>query len=280
MPKAKKAKKSTTTPKKLTKTKEKKVLKNIHVDFWVSALHGAEIGIRQKEQWQSKSRAFSKDMEIFGNFSINGKKIGFFAIREDEWNKNNRLVIRLFKESENSLSWLGSIEETVATSLAHSLGANEVLPSFVVLQGKGKQIHPLEKVNTKVVTQHKMGEVYTFFLETKKNHVEILELKEKRLSIGCDYEVNDHSTGEKLAFIDSKKFNIGGKVVIDIYSPRFAENDEFINILIAFSTSLKYHDDINKKIEDLMKQVKSGKLIKVSHTELELFKNPRRVRSA
>ena len=280
MAKAKKKNNSTSDPNKIQNTNEKKVLKQVSVDYWITALHGAEIGIRQREQWQSKSRAFTKDMEIFGDFSINGEKIGFFGIREDEWKDNERLVIRLFKETENSLSWLSSIELSITTSLAHSLGANEVLPSYVVLQGKGKKMHPLEKVNTKLLTQHKLGEVFVFFLETKRGIVDILEIKEKRLTIGCDYEVNDHSTGEVLAFIDSKKFNIGGKVIIEIYNSKFVDNEEFINILIAFSASLRYHDDINKNLENLMKHVRSGKPLKISHTELELFKNPRRIRSA
>ncbi|NHI94030.1 MAG: hypothetical protein EAX96_16190 [Candidatus Lokiarchaeota archaeon] len=260
-------------------SKKRKALKTINVDFWITALHGAEIGIRQQEQWQSKSRAFSKDMEIIGDFSINSQKMGFFAIREDEWKNNDRLVIRLFKENDKSLTWLSSIEECVSLSLAHSLGANEILPSYLVIQGKGKEMFPLEKVNTKLLTQHKMGEVFVFFLEKKKGLVDILEFKEKRFTIGCDYEVNNHSTGEMIAFIDSKKFNIGGKVEIEIYDPTYAEIEEFINIIVVFAASLKYHDEINKKLESLMKEVKSGHPIKVSHHEMELFRNPRRVRS-
>ena len=259
------------------KTNENVAIKKVKVDFWATEIHGEEIGIRQQAQWQSKSRAFSKDMEIFGNFFIDGKKIGFFGIREEEWKKRDRLVIKLFKETGKSLNWLASIEQVNSLSLAHSLGANEVLPSFVIIQGKGKLMFPLEKVNTKLLTQHKMGEVFVFFLETKKGIVNILEIKEKRLTIGCDYEINDHSTGEKIAFIDSKKFNIGGKVDIEIYHPKYAKNNEFIYILISFAASLKYHDKINEKLEKLMKQVKSGTPLKVSGKELALFKNPRRV---
>ena len=263
--------------KKKTKPKPKRpLIKSIEVDFRITGLHGDEIGIRQQEQWQSKSRAFSKDMEIFGEFKYNGEKEGFFGIRQNEWEKNSRLIIKLFKETEKSLSWVSSIEERNALSIAKSLGANEILPSFIVIHGKGTQMFPIEKVNTKLVTQGKMGEVFVFFINAKKG-VNVLEFKEKRLTIGCDYEVNNHSTGEKVAFIDSKKFNVGGKVDIEIYNPEFAANDEFITIITAFATTLKYHDDINKKIEYLMKLVKEGSTLKVSHNEMELYKNPRRV---
>ena len=264
--------------KKVSKTKKpKSLVKKIDVDFWATGLHGAEIGIRQQEQWQSKSRAFSKDMEIFGEYKFNGKKEGFFGIRKKEWDDNNRLVIKLFRETEKSLSWISSIEERNALSIAKSLGANEVLPSFIVIQGKGKQMFPLEKVNTKLVTQGKMGEIYVFFINVKKEGVEVLEFKEKRLTWGCDYEVNNHSTGEMVAFIDSKKFNVGGKVVIEIFNPEFASNIEFITIITAFATTLKFHDEINRKIEYLMKLVKEGSKLKVSHKEMELYKNPRRI---
>jgi len=268
MTKAKKKKKST--------KKLKSLVKKIEVDFWSTGLHGAEIGIRQQEQWQSKSRAFSKDMEIFGEYKFNGKKEGFFGIRKKEWEENNRLIIKLFRETAKSLSWISSIEERNALSVTKSLGANEVLPSFIVIQGKGKQMFPVEKVNTKLVTQGKMGEVYVFFISVEKG-VEVLEFKEKRLTWGCDYEVNNHSTGEMVAFIDSKKFNVGGKVVLEIFNPEFAGNDEFVTIITAFATTLKYHDDINKKIEFLMKLVKDGSKLSVSHNEMQLYKNPRRV---
>ncbi len=254
----------------------KNLIKKIDVDFWATSLHGAEIGIRQQAQWQSKSRAFSKDMEIIGEFKYNGEKEGFFGIRQKEWEDNNRLIIKLFKESENSLNWLSSIEERNALTIAKSLGANEILPSYIIIQGKGQQMLPVEKVNTKFVTQGKMGEVYVFFINVSKG-VEVLEFKEKRLTWGCDYEVNNHSTGEMVAFIDSKKFNVGGKVVIDIYKPEFAENEEFIAVITSFATTLKYHDEINKKIENLMKLVKSGSKLSVSHEEMRLYRNPRRV---
>ena len=269
MAKAKKTKSESVT--------SKNIIKKIDVDFWATGLHGAEIGIRQQEQWQSKSRAFSKDMEIFGEYKYNGKKEGFFGIRKKEWEDNNRLIVKLFKETEKSLSWISSIEERNALSVTKSLGANEVLPSFIVIQGKGKQMFPVEKVNTKLVTQGKMGEVYVFFINVKKGEIEVLEFKEKRLTWGCDYEVNNHSTGEMVAFIDSKKFNVGGKVVIEIFNPEFAGNDEFITIITAFATTLKFHDDIIKKIEFLMKLVQGGSKLSVSHNEMELYKNPRRV---
>ena len=234
----------TKAKKKKSKTrKPKNIIKKIEVDFWSTGLHGAEIGIRQQEQWQSKSRAFSKDMEIFGEYKYNGKKEGFFGIRKKEWEENSRLIVKLFKETAKSLSWISSIEERNALSVTKSLGANEVLPSFIIIQGKGKQMFPLEKVNTKLVTQGKMGEVYVFFINaTTKKRVEVMEFKEKRLTWGCDYDVNNHSTGEMVAFIDSKKFNVGGKVVIEIFNPEFAANVEFITIVTAFATTLKFND--------------------------------------
>ncbi|GAG71629.1 unnamed protein product, partial [marine sediment metagenome] len=47
--------------------KPKKYLKKITVDFWLTSLHGPEIGIFQKQRLMAKSRQFPKSLDLCGS---------------------------------------------------------------------------------------------------------------------------------------------------------------------------------------------------------------------
>ena len=121
-------------------------------DLYVTSMHGDEIGIRQVEQWRSKSRQFTQDADIIGRIAEaelksgekhlpSMEKAGFIILRQSVWNNEKderarRLVVKLFSESGR---WLASIEEMVAEECTISYATDEPLLTFAVLVA-GKEI--------------------------------------------------------------------------------------------------------------------------------------------
>ena len=255
-----------------------KPLKKFVIDFWKTGLHGEEIGIRQKEQYRSKSRHFTMDMDIFGKYIEDDKGKGFVAIREKSWKGekgdelNGRLVVRLFTDEGG---WLGSIEEIVVEELKNSIGSNDVIPVFVATIPNYDYVLWIEKVHRR----HGFGEVYVFtYLSGKEEEpVSVFKIDENRLTIGSDGDVYYGPTKKKIAFIDSKKFNVGGKVEINIYDEDVAKNYIISRALVLFASTIKYHNDIKERIKKRIELIKKGEW---SYTpdkgEAWLLRNPRK----
>lgn len=250
-------------------------LKRVTVDFWLTSLHGEEIGIRQKEQYRSKSRYFTLDMDIIGKYKEDGKGIGFLAIRRKLWDKDpleSRMVMRLFTDEG---VWMGTIEEVVSEEIKRSLGSNDIIPVFIVTIPKHKYLIWLEKVHRRLG----WGEIYVFnYIDDKDNKAYTCIIDEKRLTIGSDWEVYEASSDEKVAFIDSKKLNLGGKVEIELYKRNIAGNRIVVTVLALFSSMLKYKGDIEKRIRKRIEMVKRGGWnYRLDGGEMRILRNPRRV---
>ncbi|MHA1909458.1 MAG: hypothetical protein ACW98Y_19325, partial [Candidatus Thorarchaeota archaeon] len=102
----------------------KTVFRMLSQDLYMTSIHGDEIGIRQTEQWRSRSRQFTKDSDIIGSISESKlkrgekklpglEKTGFMVLRQSMWNNaptemSKRFVVKMFSESGG---WLGTIEE-------------------------------------------------------------------------------------------------------------------------------------------------------------------------
>ncbi|MHA1238982.1 MAG: hypothetical protein ACTSSJ_07115 [Candidatus Odinarchaeia archaeon] len=261
----------------------KKEVRKLEVDFWATGLHGAEIGIRQREQWITQSRAFTKDMDIFASFKEKGDQIGFFGVRkklwEGEYSKGKkdelrgRLVIRLFN---NNGKWLGSIEEMMVEELVNSIPVKDALPCFrVILSG-----YPYVIDLNKVYQRFTLSERYGFTIVTDKKTADLFELLADRVSIGSDWHVYYRNKPGKneIAGLDSKKLNIGGKVEVKFYDGEFAENSVLERVLALFSATIKYHDKIKERIKRRIKIMhKNDWIPKLSKGELWLMRNPRRL---
>lgn len=255
-----------------------KPVKKFVIDFWKTGLHGEEIGIRQKEQYRSKSRHFTMDMDIIGKYIEDDKGIGFAAIREKVWKGekseelNGRLVLRLFTDEGR---WLGSIEEVVIEELKNSIGSNDVIPVFATTIPNYDYVLWIEKVHRR----HGFGEVYVFsyLSEKEEEPVSVFKIDENRLTIGSDWDVYYGPTKQKVAFIDSKKFNIGGKVEINIYDEDFAKNRIATKALVLFASTIKYHNDIKERIKKRIELIKKGEWsYKPDKGEAWLLRNPRK----
>ena len=53
--------------------------KTVVIDFWLTNIHDAEIGIFQQERYMAKNRLFSKNLEIVGAVKEKGKVDGIFG---------------------------------------------------------------------------------------------------------------------------------------------------------------------------------------------------------
>jgi hypothetical protein len=259
------------------------IIKKLTIDTWKTDLHGEEIGIKQKEQWMSKSRAFTRDMDIIGRIIEDEKNMGLLCIRKNIWsgksregesNKlDSRLILRIFSDSGQ---WKGSIEEMVTWELGQSIAVDNPLPQFTAIMPIYDYVVPIRKVHQRATIR----ENYSFELINAKNfNVDIFELRSERISIGSDWNVlyRNIKGEKKIADLDTKKLDLGGKVHIKIYEKQFADNEPLKTSLILFSSTIRYQDEIKNNIKNRLESVRKGELkISPKKSELWLMRNPRR----
>ena len=251
----------------------------IEVDFWKTGLHGKKIGIRQKEQQMAKSRQFSKDMNIYGEVKIDGETEGHIGFRTNEWETEDiekgelaRLVIRYFSESDR---WKGSIELNNIKSIMLSIGYERGTPVFDIFHQGNKSIFTLEKIERGSGSMDRV--MVPLILQKDSKTIDYFVIAEKRFTMGSDWKLYRANQEKKeLASFDSKKFNIGGKVVIDVYDPVLVKNKIFINTLILFGAVIKFWDEVVDKLKDFSKKFRKDEVpFNPDRHELELMLNPR-----
>ena len=251
----------------------------VEVDFWKTDLHGKEIGIRQKDQQRAKSRQFSKDMDIYGSVKVGGEDKGHVGFRKDEWEDNHpeqgelsRLVVRYFTETDR---WVASIEQNNIKGLMLSLGYERGTPVFDLFHQGFTKIFHLEKIERGSGSMDRV--MVPLILKKEGKEIDYFIIAEKRFTIGSDWKVFRAQEKDKtLAEFDSKKFNIGGKVVIDIYDPELAKNKVFINTMVLFGALIKFWDEVVDRLADYRKKYMKNELpYKPDRHELQLLENPR-----
>ncbi|MHA1340879.1 MAG: hypothetical protein ACTSRZ_12855 [Promethearchaeota archaeon] len=321
----------------------------IEIDLYKTKLHGATIGIRQKDQYMAKSRQFTKNTEVIGEIKyFSGydqakEREGFtevVTINDYFWNTDKdsalyrraseyykeynpenfaklmrKLIIKTFigldKENEDNRGrWTGSIEESQVMSFCLSFGEKDPLPFFWIdLPGYPYRI-PVFR--THAVT----GERYVFpLINPSDGNVIPFYVEAKRFTPGSDFTVYNAASWEKVAWVDDRATNIGGKVDIQLFEEfdDLNRNRIFRRILILFAAASKYFHplydnyktvyegminqknykkeikkklekgediaEVNAKYEKAMKKLKFIKQYQVSPYELSLYYNPRRVRT-
>lgn len=258
-------------------------VKRLIVDTWKTGLHGERIGLKQREQWMSRSRAFTRDMKIIGRVREDDTDTGFLGVREDAWKGRSkdgkedrlrgRLILRNFSKDGQ---WLGSIEEMVAWELGSSIAVNSEIPYFAVIMSNYDYIVPVRKVHQRVT----MRESFTFELLNPKTFlVDVFELKSERVSIGSDWHLyyRNVKKDQEIGLLDSKRFDVGGKVEITINSEEFAGDQVLKNVLTLFSVSIKYLGEIKDRLKNRVSELRSGKRkIRPTKGERWLMRNPRR----
>lgn len=275
----------------------------IIVNFWKTKLHDASLGIRQKQQYRSKSRKYTKGMEVRGEvaFKKKGEKdedqtkmiIGFntdfwesedsaYLKRHDPKELYKRLSIRLFTELKDDKggNWMGSLEQSLTEAIVSSMTQDKPLPLFIMDVPRYEYLIRLSKGKT--LTGHR----YCFALipdrdwsYSLENKVRFFSIQSKRMTVGLDfrvYELGGLNDDEVVAKIDEKKFDLGGKWVIKILDSSLEKNHVFKHILILFCCACKYLDQINDNLQELYELLsKEGNFLDTINEELSFFKNPR-----
>jgi len=325
----------------------------ISIDYYKTKMHGAQIGIRQKAQYMSKSRQFTKNTEVRGEITFyygwdkESKEMDDFkevvTLNEFWWNVDpksklyqkagelykeydageyaklmRRVEVKTFigldkKHGENQGLWTGGIEESQIMSLALTFGEKDPLPFFWIILPGYKYRIPIFR--THAVT----GERFSFILfnENGENLVPYY-IEGKRLTPGSDYTVFNAATMQKVAAIDDRSMNVGGKIDITFFQDFDALNRDrvFRRILVLFACLSKYlHESyetyrtlhraltaqkdyredmakaqkkadptaetakVNEKYQKAMMKMKFIKQYNVGSQELTLHYNPRRIRS-
>ncbi len=273
------------TKKGFVEKKREKFKKKVVVDYWLTDLHNAEIGIYQRERFMAKNRMFSRNLELVGKVAEEGKADGMFGYNSARWDDipekdigKKRLIMKWF--NMESVGFLGSIEEMVAESIANSTGSDDTIPSFRIVLPRYKYVINLMKNHTRLP---KIGEVFSFCMmrkdkKTKTKKWQIYTFDEKRLTIGSDWEV---LLGEDriLAKIDEKKLNIGGKFNVFFYDEEYYKDLNFFRVVMLFTMMLKFKEDIFKKILYIRKALEDEKYVfEISSDEEKMMMNPRALR--
>lgn len=250
--------------------------REIIVDLWKTGAHSINVGIHQDQQHQAKSRQFTKDTEIIGDVEERDEEAGYVTYREDPWKEDIPTKRIIIKDFTKSMNWRGSLEELLARGIAQSISADKALPSFIINLSKSQYLIPLEKVQR----HGTLGkQIYCFIIvDSETNESFPFSVEADRMSLGGDWEVFDHYR-EKIADIDGSKFNVGGKYTIKIKTDAPTYRNELPEVLILFSTLLKFLEDVEKKLEESIKKIKKEKLkITLDQQEAVLYNNPRLVK--
>jgi len=242
----------------------------IKVDLWRTSLHSEEIGIKKTTGYRAKERKFTTDLDLFGKVEIDGEDYGLVGFRKKFWNTddiNKKTVdIRLFT---SSISWIGTIEENIARTITLSLANDEILHAFNITLRGSKIFYTIEGVRPRFLS----GEVFSLLYINEKNEVEVYLIRAKRVSLGSDWEVYEASTRKKIAKVDGKVLNFGGRW--DIKLEKEVE-ENLINVLILFASTMRFYEDLKKRTEKLLEIIKKKKeKMKLTKSELTLLYNPK-----
>ncbi|NMC03847.1 MAG: hypothetical protein GYA24_01485 [Candidatus Lokiarchaeota archaeon] len=256
--------------------------KQVTVDFWMSNLHGAEIGIYQKERYMAKNRAFSRNLDLMGAVREEGKPDGMFGIDKDNWHSvperdlaTKRLVVKWF--NSESVAHLGTIEQLVGSSLAASIASDDELPVFKCVIPNYDFLVDLKKEHTKLP---KIGEMFACCLKiVKEDRWMPIIFDEKRATVGSDWDVKIGDGKRVVAKIDEKLLNVGGKFAVTFLDRDLYRFPPFFKTVVLFTMMLKFKKEVMDDIAKLRELVEKGKVkLNLVPQEEKLFWNPRLLR--
>ncbi|MHA1676271.1 MAG: hypothetical protein ACTSU6_03750 [Candidatus Njordarchaeales archaeon] len=241
------------------------------VDLWKTSLHGAEIGIRQKEQHRAKARQFSKDMDLYGRIKVDGKDYGYVGYRKALWENEDpfkkRLVVKAFS---NEMTWLGTIEENIIRELSLTLASREPSPAFTVIMPRTKIVFPIERLRPRGFETDAMILTY---INDEKNTVKTYVIKSKRFSIGNDWSLVDLVTGKEIIKVDGKVLDVGGRYEL---KSKTVEDMRLFIIVALYAGTLRFYDDLKEKLENIQKTLKKKKELPAFDKQaVSFFFNPR-----
>ncbi len=256
--------------------------KKVEVDLWLTGLHGAEIGIYQKDRFMAKNRAFSRNLDLIGAVRDEGKADGMFGIDKDNWHDvpdkdlaTKRLVLKWF--NSESVAHLGTIELIVLNSLTASIASDDELPVFKCVIPNYDFLVDLKKEHTRLP---KIGEMFGCAIkDAREGHWLPIQFDEKRATVGSDWDVKVGDKSKVVARIDEKLLNVGGKFIVTFYDKSLYKLAPFFKTVILFTMMLKFKKDIMDTIGKLRAKIEHGVIKLDPAPEEEKFMwNPRLLR--
>ena len=244
------------------------------VDVWATSINSLEIGIMPSTQHQATSDQFTKDMDILGDVTEDGKRTGVFAYREKPWKEKTggkrRLVLRLFTKN---MHWRASMELLVGRSLQVTLATSGIpCPSYALNIVDHQQIIQVERSADKWPF---LAETFSFFLTDGANS-RFFTLRQKLFSIGQDYILYDQS-GSRIGYLDGKAVSLGGLWNVTIAPGH--DDPRLVEVLKLFCVMLKFNKDARRHISNLAVEARKDQApISLDHHEADLYRNPRRRR--
>ncbi|MCP4761652.1 MAG: hypothetical protein GY870_07710 [archaeon] len=284
---AKNKEKNKEKSKKEKKGKKKgKSIEKISVNFWRTKIHGTTMGMKVDLSYEAKSRQFSKNFDIVGKVTFNGDEDGekfttqVVAVDTKKWDDTKRLLIRTFTELKDNSggNYKGGIELSILESINTSHVAQKSLPVFIASIAGFELLTRMTKMRT-VKGNHFFFPILPETGDSEKI-VHFIRISGK-VGMGDDFNVFDGE--EKIAVIDDRKMDIGGKYDIKILSEEYQKNKRFTQLIILFSAVLKFMNDCEKDINELLDKIQDEKKFAdfkyiPDPSELQLFKNPRRLK--
>ncbi len=251
------------------------IYKKIIVDMRATKLHKDEWGIKLDQQRKSKSRQWTSDMDLIGDFKIDGKDWGKLGIREKTWKTvdplKRRFIMKLFT---NSFYWRGTIEFLQGETIMLSFVTNENAPTYLCNIADVLNLSRIRRLPHKPRFR---GEVFGFELVDDKAIHRTFMIDDKRLTLGSDWYVKDIHKNV-VAFINGRFLNLGGRYDIEIYDKNLAKDKAFFTILILFASTLRWYKNIKKTVNELLRLVSRQKIdLKLQESEADLYLNPRKM---
>ncbi|MEL6861204.1 MAG: hypothetical protein AAGL11_05140 [Pseudomonadota bacterium] len=255
-----------------TKAATKPKRRKVKVDFWATDLNTAEIGIMKRTQNEAASDQFTKDMELYGQTVIDGKREALIGYRQELWDGSEgferRLVVRLFSET---LGWRGTAEMMLGRSVQLSLAAGgRPVQAFTINIARHNQLIQLERSAMKWPFQ---TEKFSFFIQGKSS-TRFYTIRRKRFCIGADYDIYDQK-GRKVGALDHQLFNLGGAWMMRLDKDH--QDKKLEAVLELFCAILKFNRAGRNHVKHMTEQVFRGRVQPdLDHDEEDLYTNPRR----
>lgn len=257
---------------KISKSKSKTKQRKVKVDFWATDLNTAEIGIMKRTQNEAASDQFTKDMELYGQTVVDGRREALIGYRQELWDGSEgferRLVIRLFSET---LGWRGTAEMMLGRSVQLSLAAGgRAVQAFTINIARHNQLIQLERC---AMSWPFEPEKFSFFIQGKKTS-RFYTIKRHLFSFGSDYSVYNQK-GQKIAVLDHQVLNLGGAWMLRLDPQHYDKTLEAV--LELFCAILKFNRAGRKHVSSMTEQVFRGRVQPdLDHDEEDLYLNPRR----
>jgi len=245
------------------------------VDIWITNFNAIEFGIYKRTRNRAKSRQFTSDMDIFAEVIEGGQRTGLIGYREDTWKKvqtkDKRLVFKLFNDS---LNWRATMDLMLGRSMQQTI-ASRGLPVMVysINTDQDDFVVYLERSANKWPL---MPENFGFFIPGPNNQPLFYRLQRDFINLGGDYTLYDEH-GRNVGHIDGKVFSIGGKWKGRV---RVEHADRrLLTVLQLFSAMQIFNGECRRYLRRMWRDVRKGRTpVTLDAQELDLYKNPRRIR--